>query len=142
MAEIPPQKLRELVLQLLFSLDMGGEEASIDIVQREAQVSKKNAIKALEQAQAIFAGREGFDAQIAHISTEYAFERIAFLDRNILRLSLFEKAKGELPQAIVVAESLRLARKFSSKEAPRFINAILEECYGSAVSTQEGEATL
>jgi N utilization substance protein B len=48
------------------------------------------------------------------------------VDRNILRLGVYELRKGSAPFKVVISEALRLAREFSSAESPRFINGVLD----------------
>ena len=104
----PQQKVREFVLQDLYSLSMGGE-ASL----------------AVERAMEIFSLVDRLDEKIATASEAYALERIDLLDRNILRMSLFEFLENQVEPDVLVGEALRLSRKFSTKEAGRFIHAML-----------------
>ncbi|MCH9611246.1 MAG: Transcription antitermination protein NusB [Chlamydiales bacterium] len=104
-----PQKSREFVLQDLYSLSLGGE-ASLSI----------------ERSNEIFAVVDQLDEKIAATSKDYTLDRIDLLDRNILRLSLFEFLENRLEPKIIISEALRLSRKFSTKEASRFIHALLD----------------
>lgn len=110
------KKIREFVLQDLYSLSMGGE----------ASLSP-------ERANEIFSIIQQLDEKIAAASKDYALERIDLLDRNILRLSLFEFLENRFEPQEVIAEALRLSRKFSTKEASRFIHAVLDALF--ALST-------
>lgn len=111
--------MREHVLQFLFSLSMGGEiELSL--------LENKASTQSLERAREIFALREQLDEKISKISKEYSIERIDLLDKNILRLALFELLENALPSSVIVSEALRLARKFTAPEAGKFIHAILD----------------
>lgn len=103
------KKAREFVLQDLYSLSMGGE-ASL----------------ASERATEIFSVVSQLDEKIAATSRDYTLERIDLLDRNILRMSLFEFLENRLEPQIILGEAIRLCRKFSTKEAGRFIHALLD----------------
>ncbi len=105
-------KSREFVLQDLYSLTLGGE-ASL----------------ATERASEIFSIHTQLDERISAASKDYSLERIDLLDRNILRLSLFEFLENKLPPEVTISEALRLARKFSTPEACRFIRAVLDALF-------------
>ena len=61
-------------------------------------------------------------------------ERLATVDRSILRLAIYELRSGTAPAKVVIDEALELAKKFSSAEAPAFLNGIL----GAALTKIEG----
>jgi N utilization substance protein B len=57
---------------------------------------------------------------------DWKLERIAAIDRAILRLGIYEMRRAETPARIVINESVELAKKFSSEDASAFVNAILD----------------
>jgi N utilization substance protein B len=86
------------------------------------------------------------DAQIEHHSEHWRVERMPAVDRNILRLAVFELLQGKLPGPVVIDEALELARRFSGDESVGFINGVLDairrELPGkptSEAATEEGE---
>jgi N utilization substance protein B len=66
------------------------------------------------------------DEQLAKHARDWKPERIAAIDRAILRLGIYELRRGETPARIVINESVELAKKFSSEDASAFVNAILD----------------
>ena len=66
------------------------------------------------------------DKQIAAKSEHWRVERMAVVDRNILRLAIYELRLAELPAPVVIDEALELARKFSGEESVPFINGVLD----------------
>ena len=56
----------------------------------------------------------------------WGLERLALVDRGILHLGVHELLAGEAPPKVVIAESMKLAREFSTAESPRFINGVLD----------------
>lgn len=56
----------------------------------------------------------------------WGLERLALVDRGILRLAVHELLTAQAPPKVVIAESLKLAREFSTAESPRFINGVLD----------------
>lgn len=129
---LPQQKIREILLLLLFSHDFvqGKEEDSCDLVMGELSVSKKYVLQALEVRQAIEPKLPIIDEKIAKATTAYEFDRIPRIERNILRLGVFELLYcPHVPGKVALAEAVRLARKFASPEGSTFINAILDAIY-------------
>jgi N utilization substance protein B len=70
---------------------------------------------------------EGIDALIADTAERWRPERMAVLDRLILRMAICEMQRDpETPPAVVINEALELARTFSTEEAVKFINGMLD----------------
>lgn len=129
MMEFPPQKFREIVFQLLFSLEMSGEADSelIPLLMRELCVSKKQVKAAYERAQAVWDQRFFLDEMITKHSLEYSFDRIKIVEKSVLRLALYELfIEKELNRKIIISEAHRLARKFSTLGGASFVNALLD----------------
>ena len=66
------------------------------------------------------------DERISKYSERWRIERMPAVDRNILRLAIFEIMQGETPPAVVIDEALELARKFSGEESVPFVNGVLD----------------
>jgi transcription antitermination protein NusB len=127
MANLTQQKSREITLQILFALDQGGEGRSVcALIQEELKLSKEEVAPCFEKVRTIRETKEEIDRQLGTLSEKYPFSRIAFLDRNILRLALYEFMCGELPPKVVLSEAIRLARKFGGPQSGKFINALLD----------------
>lgn len=131
---LPVQKFRELVFQMLYSYDIGKPEDQdiMDLLSHELAVTHKSTRDAQLRCQLIFTHLKEIDALIAKTSLSYEFERIQTVERNILRLAIFEilfDENKDIPYKVSIAEALRLARKFSTKESASFINAILDAVY-------------
>lgn len=125
----PPQKFREIVFQLLFSFDASGqaEEELIPFLMAELTISKKNVKLAYQKALNIWQEREYLDRTIGEHSKEYSLERIKSVEKNALRLALYELLiEKQLNKKIIISEAHRLARKFSTLEGASFVNAILD----------------
>ena len=144
--EFPPQKFREIVFQLLYSMSGSGsaEAELIPFLMRELAVTKKHVSSAYEKAKKIWHMQAELDQAIAAKSKEYSLDRIKTVEKNVLRLAFYELLiEKELDQKIVIAEAHRLARKFSTLEGASFVNAILDTTHdGSAISTPEGDKAL
>jgi N utilization substance protein B len=66
------------------------------------------------------------DNRIAKNSAHWKIERMPIVDRNILRLGIYEMSRQETPPAVVIDEALELARQFSGEESVAFINGVLD----------------
>ncbi len=73
------------------------------------------------------------DKKIEEKAQNWRLERMAAVDRNILRLAIFELGEGATPPPVIIDEALELARQFSSDESLSFVNGILD-----AVNRQSG----
>jgi N utilization substance protein B len=79
-----------------------------------------------ELAEAVEAHREELDAQIAAHAKGWDLERIAPLDRNVMRVALYEMEHSpDVPTEVAIDEAIEIAKEFSGADAPRFINGIL-----------------
>ena len=72
------------------------------------------------------ASAASIDKQIEQKSEHWRLERMPVVDRNILRLAIYELSLNAIPAPIVIDEALELARQFSSDESVSFINGILD----------------
>jgi N utilization substance protein B len=66
------------------------------------------------------------DARIARHAEHWRVERMPAVDRNILRLAVFEMTREKTPAPVVIDEAIELARKFSSEESAQFVNGVLD----------------
>jgi N utilization substance protein B len=66
------------------------------------------------------------DARISEASSNWRLERMPAVDRNILRLAVFEMMTRQTPPAVVIDEALELARRFSGDESVAFVNGVLD----------------
>jgi N utilization substance protein B len=66
------------------------------------------------------------DQRIAEKSAHWKLERMPVVDRNILRLGIYEMSRQDTPAAVVIDEALELARQFSGEESVAFINGVLD----------------
>ena len=130
---ISPQKLREIIFLLLYSVDFGSssDEEMVPMLMRELAVSKTVMRQAVEVKELVCAKREEIDAVITLHSQSYDFERIPRIERNVLRLGIFELIyrSDMIPGKVAIAEAIRLSRKFSSPESISFVNAIMDAVF-------------
>src|SRR5438094_10218989 len=124
------RKSRELALQMLFQADMGRQSAAE--VRRTFWAERHNVAADVRGfAEDIFRAAlergADIDALIERHAEHWRMERMAAVDRNILRGSVAEFiGYPKTPKPVVINEALEIARKFSSPEAVQFINGVLD----------------
>lgn len=126
---VAPQKLREATFQMLYSYDMSNatDEGIVELLSAELALPKSTMKTVQQKVRNIQSHLNEIDALISETSHSYDFERIQKVEKNILRLGIYELIYDpSVPQKVVFAECMRLATKFSTKEAASFINAILD----------------
>ncbi|MBM3193565.1 MAG: hypothetical protein FJZ59_04970 [Chlamydiae bacterium] len=128
--QLPRRKQRELLLQLLFSWEISNEVTLGDragLLMESLEVSKKNVLGMEEKFQQIIDDISHIDEILAKASLEYSLERVSLIDKNILRIAIFEILTEKEEPKIVIEEALRLSKKFSSPEAVSYVHAIVDE---------------
>jgi len=124
------RKSRELALQMLFQSDMGKQDA--DQVRRtfwaeHAATSLEVRDFADDLFRAAVDRAAEIDGLIERHTEHWRMERMAAVDRNLLRAAVAEfLAYPETPRAVVINEALEIARKFSTPESVHFVNGVLD----------------
>jgi N utilization substance protein B len=122
-------KARERALQALYQIDVaaqGIEDAlgrfwkSFEPVEREV----------MDLAEALVRGvaehRRTIDETIERISTNWRLDRMAKVDRNVLRLAVYELLRTDVPVKVVINEAIELGKKFGSESSGAFVNGVLD----------------
>jgi N utilization substance protein B len=86
-----------------------------------------------ELAAGVEAHRQELDTVIARHATGWELERIAPLDRNLMRVALFEIEHTDVPVEVAIDEAVEIAKEYSGADAPGFVNGVL----GAAVRERE-----
>lgn len=120
-------------MQMLFQWDMSQQEPAK--LEGKFWKSAKAADKTRAFANKLFEGAANEVATLDEIIRKYTdnwrFERLAAIDRAILRLAIHELQDKDVPPKVVLNEAVELARKFSSEEAGAFVNGILDAVHKS-----------
>jgi N utilization substance protein B len=80
---------------------------------------------AQELAEGVSAETAELDARINDASSEWSADRLGALERNVLRIALWELDRGEVPLEVAIDEAVSLAKRYASEEAGRLVNGIL-----------------
>jgi len=78
-----------------------------------------------ELAEGVAADAQSLDATIGEASSDWRPDRLGALERNVLRIALYELERGEVPLEVAIDEAVRLARRYASEDAARLVNGIL-----------------
>jgi len=122
------RKARMLALQALYEADSAGHKAEQAIVHLldNAGLSEDNRTFACQLVNGVIHNREEIDRNIRQFAPAWPLEQIPAVDRNILRLAIFEILfDDEVPVKVAVNEAVELAKKFGSDSSPRFVNGVL-----------------
>lgn len=124
---------RKRALQVLFEWDIRGESIDraishyYDSLYSEESDNKPKPDKFMEElVRGTVANAEQIDKQIEAKSEHWRLARMPLVDRNILRLAIFELSQNAVPAPVIIDEALELARQFSSDESISFINGVLD----------------
>lgn len=137
-------KARECALQMLFAYDMAGDDTPA-LVRDYWNELGDTAIddKTREFANKLVNGTiekiDAIDDVIRTRAEHWRIERMAIVDRNVLRLAVFEFLHHDTPDNVVITEALEVTRRFSSFEATQFINGILDGIKQDIEKTADSE---
>ena len=125
------RKARECALQMLFAADVVVEAkyfSTLDYWKElgETSVDEKTRAFADNLVDGTLRELASVDDRIRTRAEHWRIERMAIVDRNILRLSVYEFLFEDTPHTVVINEALEIARRFSTFEATQFINGILD----------------
>ena len=130
---------REMAVQMLYQSDLGGSAlphifSTFDLSEYlggDLGRHKRRVEDAFEYAQTLVRGtvdhREEIDGMIRGQADNWRLERMPAVDRNILRLAIYEMLyERDTPKLVVVDEAIELAKKFGSEQSGRFVNGLLD----------------
>lgn len=124
------RKSRELCLQMLFQWDMGKqtpEHVQKTFWAERGEVDEETRGFAGDIFRVAVERQEEVDALIQKHAQHWRMERMAAVDRNVLRAAVAEMlAHSATPKPVVINEALEIARKFSAPESVQFINGVLD----------------
>src|SRR3954468_19371190 len=125
------RKARECALQMLFAADVS--ETRADELVRiywtelgDADVEESAREFATRLATGTLSHLQELDERIRSRAEHWRISRMAIVDRNILRLAVYEFLHEPTPRTVAINEALEIARRFSTYEATQFINGILD----------------
>jgi N utilization substance protein B len=126
-------RAREYVLQMLYQLDITGDKQE-NIFNNFWQNKEHEDVSAelkdfsAELLAGVIKHIAEIDAKIRQYADNWQLERMAYVDRNIMRLGSFELLfREDIPPKVSINEAVELAKRYSGPEAGKFVNAILDK---------------
>lgn len=121
-------KARQYALQMLFQWEIGRQEPLRieDGFWRIARAEKNTRNFANDLFEGVVKNFAELDAMVSAHTDNWRLERLALIDRAILRLGVHELRSGKTPRKVVVNEAVELAKTFSSEDAAGFVNGVLD----------------
>lgn len=111
------RQARETALQTLYQIEMSGGD-----LPKEMEVFSEQLVKG------VLAQKEAIDQCIAKVATHWKLERMPAVDRNLLRLAVYElKECPDIPLKVTLNEAIEIAKKFGAEESSNFINGVLDK---------------
>ncbi len=135
------RRSRQRALQILYSFDARKQpvddaiDAYYDTLYSEERPERDPFVAALVRGTVEHMAE--VDEQISKHAEHWRMERMPAVDRNILRLAVYEMTRGGTPAPVAIDEALELARKFSSEESVQFINGVLDAVHRESGRTPE-----
>ena len=120
--------MRALALKVLYEVDSVGHDVAETLTRflAEERLSEENAAFARELVSGVFQNREKIDQNIQTFAPAWPVEQIPVVDRNILRLAIFEiLLNNKVPVKVVINEAVELAKTFGSENSSKFVNGVL-----------------
>ena len=122
------RKARVIALQALYEIDSASHdiEGVITRLLAEAGLPEENAVFARELVRGVIQNKKKIDHNIQKFATAWPIHQIPVVDRNILRLAIFEILfDNKVSVKIAINEAVELAKKFGSDNSPKFVNGVL-----------------
>jgi transcription antitermination protein NusB len=116
-------------MQALFLWDTNGErdvDLARPILDEGAPEDETIRRSALEMASGAWDQRSAIDAQIERLAPQWPPRRQPGVDRNLIRLAVWELTHTDTPPKVVLDEAIELAKKFSTEQSPSFVNGVLD----------------
>lgn len=130
-------RAREHALRILYQLDVARDstEEGLASYLTNHRVAKASQPYVVRLVRGVLAHREHLDALISRTALNWRLSRIAVVDRNILRLGLYELVvEHDVPPTVVINEAVELAKRYGTPESGKFVNGILDKIHKAEVA--------
>ena len=122
------RRARALALQVLYEMDSTGHEAeeTADHLLAKGELSEENANFTRELVSGVIRNKEKINEHIQRFAPTWPIEQIPAVDKNILRLAIFEiLLDNKVPVKVAINEAVELAKTFGSDNSSKFVNGVL-----------------
>jgi transcription antitermination protein NusB len=135
-------RARERALQALYQIDVAaaGIDEALASFWRSFEPTEREVQELAEQlVRGVAVDRKEVDELIEGVSTNWRLDRMAKVDRNVLRLAVWELLKGDAPVKVVINEAIELGKKFGSESTGAFVNGVLDTIAQGLPAARRGE---
>lgn len=137
------RKAREHALQILFQLDVRKDKPSAAILKHFwAEYNSDDEIKAFaeEIVKGTYKHLSEIDDLIRKCAKNWSLDRMAVVDRNVLRLAVYEILhRMDIPTSVTINEAIEIAKKYGTDESGAFVNGILDRVARESGKLEEGK---
>jgi N utilization substance protein B len=136
------RQARIIAIQALYELDLTDHPPEVVMRRRieDEALAPEGVPFVYYLVNGVLAHREELDNLIQRYAPEWPIEQMAPIDRNVLRMALFEfSIDGKTPVKVAINEAVELAKLFGSDSAPRFVNGVLGSLAGEELPFPENE---
>ena len=122
---------RAIALQALFEIDctMHAPKDTLERLLESSSIPEEAVTFTQELVLRVLENKNGIDDTIRRFAPAWPFGQIAVVDRNILRMGIYEILFSTVPAKVAINEAVELAKLFGSDSSPRFINGVLGSVY-------------
>jgi len=132
---------REQALKWLYQIDVGKTRPEDAVAETQVELDEESLGFARALVEGAIANVKEIDAAIARYAKDWRLERMPALDRNILRIAVFEILHlPEVPHSVSVDEAVELAKLYSTAESSKFVNGVLGSLLRDLEQAQTGTA--
>jgi N utilization substance protein B len=135
-------RARERALQALYQIDVAaaGIDEALQSFWRSFEPTEREVQELAEQlVRGVATDRREVDGIIEGVSTNWRLDRMAKVDRNVLRLAAWELLKGDAPVKVVINEAIELGKKYGSEGTGAFVNGVLDKIAQGLPPARRGE---
>jgi transcription antitermination protein NusB len=128
MAQPRKSKIRELAMQILFLWDTqnASDEGMARQVTSDASEDVELRESALEMANSAWEHRQTADRWVERVAPQWPPHRQPAVDRNVLRMAVWEMVNTSTPPKVVIDEAIELAKHFSTEQSASFVNGVMD----------------
>ena len=139
------RKSRELALQALYQEELSGRNGLLDFEEFciHFQANKKAIPYAKKLLDGVQEKKEEINQLISRYAENWRLERMSVIDRNILRLAVFElHYQDDVPTSVAINEAVEIAKRYSTDDSGPFINGILDGMAKEEISGAENKTKI
>ncbi|MBW2108111.1 MAG: transcription antitermination factor NusB [Deltaproteobacteria bacterium] len=123
------RRSRELAMQVLFQMDISGDQSreALELFCKHFEVPRRSRPFFFRLVEGVQTSREEIDRLIEAASENWKISRMSGMDRNIMRVAVYELLYcDDIPAKVTINEAIDIGKKYGTEQSPAFINGILD----------------